>query len=74
MVSVKDCFELLDIEEDHPSRRPSDTYYNGKDQVLRPHTSVYEIPMLKAGHTAFLVAGDVYRKDTVDRSHYPVFH
>lgn len=24
--------------------------------------------------TAFLCTGDVYRRDTVDRSHYPVFH
>ena len=27
-----------------------------------------------AGHTAFLMAGDVYRRDTVDATHYPVFH
>jgi len=23
---------------------------------------------------AFVVVGDVYRKDTVDRTHYPAFH
>ena len=30
-----------------------------------------------AGHgqnNAFLCVGDVYRKDTVDRTHYPAFH
>jgi phenylalanyl-tRNA synthetase alpha chain len=56
------------------SRRVTDTYYKDKDHVLRPHTSCYEIPFLKAGHTSFLVLGDVYRKDTVDKTHYPVFH
>jgi phenylalanyl-tRNA synthetase alpha chain len=29
---------------------------------------------MKQGHNAFLCVGDVYRKDTVDRTHYPVFH
>eukprot|EP01052_Picozoa_sp_SAG31_P011114 SAG31_NODE_622_length_13493_cov_7.301254_12_plen_120_part_00 len=29
---------------------------------------------MQQGHTAFLCTGDVYRRDTVDRSHYPVFH
>ena len=24
--------------------------------------------------SAYLVVGDVYRKDTVDRTHYPAFH
>ena len=26
------------------------------------------------GGNAFLCVGDVYRKDTVDRTHYPAFH
>jgi hypothetical protein len=30
--------------------------------------------LLRAGERAFLVAGDVYRRDAVDASHYPVFH
>lgn len=56
------------------SRRPTDTYYKNEETVLRPHTSVHQIPTMKQGHTDFLVAGDVYRKDTVDKTHYPVFH
>lgn len=27
-----------------------------------------------AGHTKFLVTGDVYRRDAIDATHYPVFH
>jgi hypothetical protein len=29
---------------------------------------------LRKGETAFLVTGDVYRRDTVDATHYPCFH
>ena len=30
--------------------------------------------LLRKGETAFLVTGDVYRRDTVDATHYPAFH
>ena len=30
--------------------------------------------LLKSGLNAFLCTGDVYRRDTIDRSHYPIFH
>ncbi len=30
--------------------------------------------LLRKGESAFLVTGDVYRRDTVDATHYPVFH
>jgi phenylalanyl-tRNA synthetase alpha chain len=30
--------------------------------------------MRKENNPAFLCVGDVYRKDTVDRTHYPAFH
>ena len=29
---------------------------------------------MKAGNKSFLCVGDVYRKDTVDKTHYPAFH
>ena len=29
---------------------------------------------MRAGHRRFLMAGDVYRCDTVDATHFPVFH
>lgn len=29
---------------------------------------------MKAGHRNFLVCGDVYRRDAIDATHYPVFH
>jgi phenylalanyl-tRNA synthetase alpha chain len=34
----------------------------------------YEMDNLLVDNKCFLVTGDVYRKDEIDRSHYPVFH
>lgn len=74
VVSTVDCFDLLRIPADHVSRSASDTYYWNRETVLRPHTSAHQVALLKAGHDRFLVTGDVYRRDEIDRSHYPVFH
>lgn len=41
---------------------------------MRCHTSAHQSQMLKLGKTKFLVTGDVYRRDTIDATHYPVFH
>lgn len=74
VVSLKANFDDLLFPLDHPSRKPTDTYFVDQDQVLRTHTSVHQTELLKKGETQFLVTGDVYRKDTIDRTHYPVFH
>lgn len=73
-MTPKACFDDLFIPKDHVSRAPTDTFYNRADEVLRTHTSVHQIPLLKEGNRSFLCVGDVYRKDTVDRTHYPCFH
>ncbi|CAN8066127.1 unnamed protein product [Agarophyton chilense] len=36
--------------------------------------TAHDVPLLQQRHTALLLCGDVYRRDTVDRTHYPVFH
>ena len=74
IVDTKSCFDDLRVAPDHVSRRPSDTYYLTKDMVLRTHTSAHQTEQLRAGQRAFLCSGDVYRRDEVDKSHYPVFH
>lgn len=74
IVSIKDNFDLLLIPENHPSRKKTDTYYVDKNNVLRTHTSAHQNELLAAGHRSFLVSGDVYRKDEIDRYHYPIFH
>jgi len=73
IVSTVDNFDALGFPEDHVSRSASDTYYLDRETVLRTHTSVHQIQLLRE-HDQFLVAGDVYRRDEIDRSHYPVFH
>lgn len=67
-------FDEVLVPEDHVSRSPNDTYYVNPDTVLRCHTSAHQAEMLRSGHTAFLVTGDVYRRDSIDATHYPVFH
>lgn len=74
VVSTEDCFDAMLVPTDHVSRRPTDTYYVNATTVLRAHTSAHEVPTMKQGVKAFLVSGDVYRRDEIDASHYPVFH
>ena len=80
LVTTDACFDKLFIPKDHVSRAPTDTFYTDPEHCLRPHTSVHQIPIMErggefdGGQNAFLVVGDVYRKDTVDRTHYPAFH
>ena len=56
------------------SRNKSDTYYVSEDRVLRTHTSAHQTELMREGKKAFLCTGDVYRRDEIDSSHYPVFH
>ena len=45
-----------------------------RDLMLRAHMTCHDQDMLRSGLDAFLTTGDVYRRDTIDRTHYPVFH
>lgn len=74
IVKIEENFDKLLIPKEHPARSLSDTYYKDEQHVLRTHTSAHQNELLTAGHTKFLAVGDVYRKDDVDASHYPVFH
>ena len=61
------------IEKDHPSRSKSDTYYLTEDLLLRTHTSAHENQNISK-YDAYCMFGDVYRRDSIDSTHYPVFH
>ena len=67
-------FDEVLVPADHVSRNPNDTYYVDADTVLRCHTSAHQAETLRRGRPAFLITGDVYRRDSIDQSHYPVFH
>ena len=84
IVSVEYNFDLLNTPADHPSRKETDTYYTDKEHVLRTHTTaMWPFYLLdqknleklkKNGFLACLCYGKVFRKDEIDRSHFPVFH
>lgn len=74
IVTTTQCFDDLRIGPDHPGRSPSDTYYLTDSTLLRTHTSAHQSMHLRDGHERFLCAGDVYRRDEIDSSHYPAFH
>lgn len=74
-VTVDQNFDSLGFAPDHPGRSKTDTYYINKDNVLRTHTSAHEVEIFKANTSdGYTLAGDVYRRDAIDRSHYPIFH
>lgn len=74
LVKITQNFDDLLIPEDHVSRSASDTYYVDDETMLRGHTSAHQATLLQNGHDHFLCSGDVYRRDEIDASHYPVFH
>jgi len=74
VVSIQNNFDELLIPADHPGRKETDTFYTSKNSVLRTHTTAHQTELLKRGIRKFIVTGDVYRRDTIDASHFPVFH
>lgn len=75
LVTAAECFDSLLVPREHVSRAASDTYYvDGGQHLLRAHMTAHDVGLLRAGCGAFVNCGDVYRRDSVDRTHYPVFH
>ncbi|XP_028289825.1 phenylalanine--tRNA ligase, mitochondrial isoform X2 [Gouania willdenowi] len=74
VVTVEQNFDSLLIPLHHPSRKRGDNYYLNRRTMLRAHTSAHQRELVSSGLDAFLLAGDVYRRDEIDSSHYPVFH
>ncbi|XP_043920793.1 phenylalanine--tRNA ligase, mitochondrial [Protopterus annectens] len=73
-VTTEQNFDSLLISPNHPSRKKGDNYYLNCSHMLRAHTSAHQRDLMRSGLDAFLVVGDVYRRDEIDSSHYPVFH
>ena len=69
-------FEALNIPAEHPSRDGFDTFYIEGDVVLRSHTSPVQIRVMEQRQPPLrvVVPGRVYRPDTADATHSPVFH
>ncbi len=84
VISVENNFDILNTALDHPSRKKTDTYYVNDGHVLRTHTTAMwsfylrhskAIEKIKKDEDLkCLCYGKVYRKDEIDRNHFPVFH
>jgi len=74
VVTLDQNFDSLLVPKDHVSRTKSDSYYVNSSHMLRAHTSAHQSDLIKMGLDNFLVVGDVYRRDEIDSTHYPVFH
>ncbi|MBQ3374102.1 MAG: phenylalanine--tRNA ligase subunit alpha [Oscillospiraceae bacterium] len=71
-------FTKLNIEESHPSREWTDTFYFTEDSrvCLRTQTSPMQVHAMetKTLPIRMIAPGRVYRKDEVDATHSPMFH
>ena len=71
-------FTKLNIDEGHPSREWTDTFYFTDDSriCLRTQTSPMQIHAMetKPLPIRMIAPGRVYRKDEVDATHSPMFH
>ncbi len=71
-------FTKLNIDEGHPSREWTDTFYFTEDSkvLLRTQTSPMQIHAMetKPLPIRMIAPGRVYRKDEVDATHSPMFH
>jgi phenylalanyl-tRNA synthetase alpha chain len=74
IVSVKENFDDLLFEKEHVARSRKDTYYLGEDHLLRTHLTSREKFYISSGIDNFIIYGKVFRRDEIDRTHFPVFH
>jgi phenylalanyl-tRNA synthetase alpha chain len=74
-------FEALAISPEHPARDPLDNFYLSVAQsadplLLRSQTSTVQIRVMENREPPLRIVslGRVYRPDTADATHYPMFH
>lgn len=74
-------FVALNIPESHPARDPLDNFYlqnatSGGQLLLRTQTSTVQIRVMQTTPPPIrvVIPGRVYRPDTTDATHLPMFH
>lgn len=75
-------FEALNIPASHPARDPLENFYlataqvGGGPMLLRSQTSTVQIRVMEntPPPVRIISLGRVYRPDTADATHYPMFH
>jgi phenylalanyl-tRNA synthetase alpha chain len=69
-------FDALAFPPWHPSRSPRASLYLDDETVLRTETSPAQIHKMESQTPPIYMVsiGRVYRRDTIDATHYPIFH
>lgn len=69
-------FELLRIPKGHPARDDQDTFYISDELLLRSQTSPVQIRVMQTSRPPIRIIcpGKVYRSDSLDATHSPIFH
>jgi phenylalanyl-tRNA synthetase alpha chain len=69
-------FTALNHPPEHPARLPQDTFYFAERVLLRTHTSPMQVRAMELQEPPIyiVVPGRVYRPDTPDATHVPMFH
>jgi phenylalanyl-tRNA synthetase alpha chain len=76
-------FVALNIPESHPARDPNDNFYLAGDAdgsvsntLLRTQTSTVQVRIMETQKPPIrvVIPGRVYRPDTIDATHLPMFH
>jgi phenylalanyl-tRNA synthetase alpha chain len=73
-------FEALNFPPGHPARAMQDTLYvklgNPEEVLLRTHTSPVQVRVMETQRPPIysIMPGRVFRRDTLDARHSPVFH
>lgn len=69
-------FEALNIPKDHPARSEQDTFYINDNIVLRTQTSPVQVRVMEKQEPPIkmISPGKVYRADSVDATHSPIFY
>jgi phenylalanyl-tRNA synthetase alpha chain len=69
-------FDALNMGPAHVTRSPLHTLYLNGDIVLRTETSPSQIRVMESQPPPVYIVslGRVYRRDTADATHYPIFH
>ncbi len=69
-------FEALNIPKNHPARDTQDTFYVEENLLLRTQTSPVQIRIMEKTKPPIKIIspGRVYRADSIDATHSPVFN
>jgi phenylalanyl-tRNA synthetase alpha chain len=69
-------FDALNIPDGHPARESQDTFYTTEGFALRSQTSTVQIRAMERRGVPIriLAPGKVFRRDTPDMTHVPMFH